>query len=254
VKEYPNFYENMEECYKRLRNTVVLYDGRPYRVHGIGNNRPDGIFRMYLMPLVGLGQKEYQSMPNPMNYTIDSSDFGNAMDEFMKANKDTPVLRKQINSPLFNKFRPFPLGMCNSDGNTYYLERTPNRKTEQGLIATMISESIISTAVQSNAGKMPYGNIALFSKEFEACVMADFPPAVICLKALTNPSIDNTAVAFHRYFALCRGPIDTLFLAYKADIVGVLPNNDFSRLKLGKEFEHTREVVEDLHLFNQIVM
>ena len=253
MKEYPNFYENMEECYKRLRNTVVLYDGRPYRVHGIGNNRPDGIFRMYLLPLHGLSKAVYVTMPNPMNYTIDSPDFGNEMDTYMKTSKEVPVLRKRINSPLFNKFRPFPLGMCNYEGNTYYLERTPNRKTEQGLIQSMVQESIISTGMEAYE-KGPYTHIVLFSKEFEACVLADFPPAIICLKALLNENIDNTAVAFHRQFALCRGPIDTLFLAYKDKIVGVLPHNDFSRLKLGKEFEHTREVIEDLHLFDQVVM
>jgi hypothetical protein len=43
------------------------------------------------------------------------------------------ILRKQMNSPLFNKFRPYPLGMCNTKGQrAYYLERQPNRKTEQG--------------------------------------------------------------------------------------------------------------------------
>jgi hypothetical protein len=43
-----------------------------------------------------------------------------------------------------------------------------------------------------------------------------------------------------------------IFLAYKTDIVGILPDNTLSSLKIGKAFKHVREAVEELKLFNTI--
>jgi hypothetical protein len=62
-------------------------------------------------------------------------------------NKGHPIIRKTMNSPKFNKFRPFPLGMCNSNGRCYFLERQPLRpKVEQGLIRSMVTEKQITLA------------------------------------------------------------------------------------------------------------
>jgi hypothetical protein len=44
-----------------------------------------------------------------------------------------------------------------------------------------------------------------------------------------------------------------LFLAYKAEIVGALPKNNFEYLKLGRKSQHTKEVINGLHLFGNII-
>jgi hypothetical protein len=85
---------------------------------------------------------------------------------------------------------------------------------------------------------------------FKDCILGNYPTPKDTLEGLKNPKFINESVAFNREFALVRGPIDLIFLAYREDIVGVLPNADFSRLKLGKEFIHTKEVIEELNLFS----
>src|SRR3546814_20877703 len=57
---------------------------------------------------------------------------GKRMDNFLKDNPDCGIIRKNMDSPLFNRFRPFPLGMCNLNGETYFLCRSPTRNTQQG--------------------------------------------------------------------------------------------------------------------------
>jgi hypothetical protein len=162
-----------------------------------------------------------------------------------------------MNSPLFNKFRPFPLGMCNVPGEgVFYIERQPNRKTEQGIISSMLDETLITTAPpMGKLSKSRYvgGAVSCYGSAFRACVMAEHPTAEECLVNLLDPEIVNTAAAFHRHFALARGPLNMLFLAYKTDIVGILPRNDFSQVRIGKDFRHTREVIEELKLFQSII-
>jgi hypothetical protein len=251
--QYVNFYETLAEANMRLRGTYVLYDGLPYAVLCITNHKDDGIFRIYIEPL-GFGETSgasYMSMPSPHgNFSSESTLLGSEMDKWMASVGDgCRVLRKTMNSPLFNKFRPFPLGMYNSRERAFYLERQPNRRSEQGLTYPMISFS----PVFSNKGRVEKQEFNFYSSEFKSCVIGSHPSAQDCLDALNNPEVGNESVAFHRNFAFVRGPLEVLFLAYKSDIVAVLPDCDFSAVRLGKQFSHTREVVEDLGLFNKIL-
>jgi len=93
----------------------------------------------------------------------------------------------------------------------------------------------------------------LYGPGFRDCIMGSHPSAQECVNNLKDPQILNEAAAFHRQFAFVRGPLDMLFLAYKADIVGVLPNRDLSVLRIGREFRHTREVIELLNTFDTII-
>ncbi len=250
---HPNFYENLQEARLRLRSTVVLYDGEPYQIIGITDHKGDGIFRVYL-DAIGHDAEKHRH-PNPYdiwgNYPHDHPSLGEMFDKWMEANPKSGVLRKQMNSPLFNKFRPFPLGMCDVGKHTYFVERQPNRKTEQGLVRSMLYENLISTgAIEQFRG---LGNINLYGKEFRDTIMGKYPSPEICLTELLDPNTENYSHGFHRNFALARGPIDMLFLAYKSDIVGVLTNSNFGVLKLGKKFGHTREAIADLQLFTNIL-
>jgi hypothetical protein len=252
MANHPNTFETVKEAMMRLRRTVVVYDGEPYIVLQITNHKPNGIFRIYLEP-TGRDPNNRRARPEPEQFPPEHSGIGPYMDQWMTEHPDSGVIRKEMNSPLFNKFRPYPLGMCNIKGSgTYYIERQPNRKTEQGLISSMLYETPISTspARVNRHG----GTIDVYGTAFRDCVMGKYPTAAECLSNLLDPDVTNDAAAFSREFALVRGPIDILFVAYKHDIIGMLPTNDFSCIRLGREFHHTKEVVEALGVFQSIQM
>jgi hypothetical protein len=251
-KEHPNFYENMKEAHMRLRNTVVMYESEPYYIFAITDHMKDGIFRVYMYPIgdtTTTAAKECMAYVN--NYPADHPDLGGMLDKALGVHgKDCGVLRKHMNSPAFNRFRPFPLGMCNLKGKgTHYVERQPTRHTPQGLTASMLYDTEIVTAAQGIPVK---SGVSIQNNDFRNCVLGKYPTAQECLSGLSNPKLANEAAAFHRQFALARGPIGMIFFAYKTDIVGVLPDNDFSELRLGKDYRHVREVVQELQLFNTV--
>lgn len=252
MAEYSNFFETKKEAEMRLRGTVVMYDGYPYYVLGIGDHKPDGIFRIYLDPL-GSNNMTINNFPGIPSYDMvpPETSLGDMFDKFMEKNPKAPLIRKMMNSPKFNKFRPFPLGMCNMDNTVYYIERQPTRKTEQGLTQQMLSIQPIHLSAKDRK-PMPSSYFNMYSDDFKACIMGDYPAAHACLAALKNPKINNDAAAFHREFAFVRGPLDTLYLAYRDNVIGILPNNDMSSVKIGKDYIYTREVVEGLGLFSNI--
>ncbi len=246
--EYPNFYENLEEASKRLSGTYVLYDGRPYRILTITNHKPDGIFRAYLLPL---GDKEIDYIPDYDMFTFGSNDQAKYLDEWMEKNPGQ-ALRKHLNSPKFNRFRPFPLGMCNFKGSAVYLERQPMRpRMEQGLVLSGVIESSVS--LLNKGGRMGSGTqVKLNSDSFRDCVLGKHPSAQECVERLSDPSCGNDSAAFDRYFALVRGPVDMTFLAYKGDVIGLLPDNNLSSVRLSKKFSYAKEVVQELGVFQNV--
>lgn len=259
MKKHTNFYETVKEAEMRLQNTIVLYEGKPYYVLAIDNHKNDGIFRIYLDDMShpeGSVLSRFHDIPYEwVPYEPGHPTKGVKLDEWLEKHPDCGLIRKMMNSPHFNNYRPFPLGMMNSGGSVGYLERGPQRHTQQGLTANMVSATTVSLD-GSNPGGLR-GNTFRYrflSPETTATILGDYPSADECLKNLLNPEIANTAAAFHRLFALVRGPIDTMFLAYKADIVGILCNNDFSKLRLAKNFRHTKELIEGLELFDKIII
>jgi hypothetical protein len=250
--EYPNFFEHQKEAELRLTGTIVLYDGEPVQIISITDHVGDGILRAYIRD-IGYTDQELLSMPRPdgiSNFPPGHSGVGTYLDTFIKDNPSCGIVRKHLSSPLFNKFRPFELGMYWNDSEVYYIERQPNRSTLQGLCGSML---VTKKPSLSNSDEFSSrGNISLYGPEMRRCVKGEHPTPSRCLEALFNPRYSNEAAAFHRHFALVKGPVGTLFLAYKFNVIGVLPNGDFSRLKLGKEFGYCKEVVEDLHLFSNV--
>ena len=251
--QHVNFYENITEAQLRLRSTTVLYAGVPYMVVSITNHRNDGVFRIYLRPL-NVEATKFTPYPSTDNYGPQDPALGHYLDTWLETTdgKASGILRKRMDSKHFEKFRPFPLGMCNYGEYAYYLERQPSRQTLQGLTRNMVVETRIDT------GKpipMPRGsnNVDLQSPAFHSCVMATHPPAKDCLENLLDPEIKNVSVAFNRLFAFCRGPIDMMFLAYKDDIVGVLPKNNLEYVRLGRDFVYLREAVAALGIFNNVM-
>lgn len=252
--KHPNFYENITEARARLLGTVVLYGDVPCFVMAICDHKSDDIFRVYLDP-IGRSDEEYDAIKDIVNYTSNTPPEimqGEVLDELIEKNPECGILRKFMNSAKFNRFRPFPLGMCYYGTQTYYVERQPVRpKMEQGLTQSSLLETIVTTGTRSS---MPtkMARIDLQSPEFRDCVMGCYHEPDTILTALLSPRIANDSMPFHREFALVRGPLDMIFLGYRTEIIGVLPNNDFGMLRLGREFVHCKEVVEELNLFNYV--
>lgn len=247
--EYKNFFENVSEARIRLSGTVVLYDGQPVEILAIAEHQ-DGILRAYVRP-TGFTEDELVRIPRPDVHQMMNGTVGPYLDKFIEQNPGCKIVRKHLSSPLFSKFRPFELGMCWASPEIYYVERQPNRKTEQGLTRSMILARRLSTDSGNMFPPSP-DEIDIFGPEFKSCILGEHPTPYRCLEALSNPRIANKAAAFHRHFALVKGPIDTLFLSYKSNVIGVLPNGDFSKVKLGAEHKYCKEVVEELNLFSSI--
>jgi hypothetical protein len=210
-----------------------------------------------------IGQK-YNNIPNvtpPTDVYGDISGLGPHMDKFMKDYPQFNTVRKDLSSPHFRAFRPFPLGMMNLvtknkagspiDCETLYLERQPNRQTQQGLIRSMIYVSPINAAI-SRAPTQVAVNFDIWSEDFYDCIMGNYPSIETCLSRLRDPKIANEAAAFHRHFALVKGPIGMILLAYKGDVVGGLDNKNLSSITVDSDYKYTKEAILDLHVFNNI--
>lgn len=261
---HKNFYESAKEANLRLRNTIVWYDGPgeqgPYFVL-LCTDHDGADFKIYMKRI---GQK-YMNISGilPPNESVgtEAAGYGTYMDKFMKDYPKFGMIRKDLSSPHFNRFRPFPLGMMNLvtkdkegknvDCETLYLERQPNRLTQQGLIKSMIYISSVNAAVSRPPTPAHY-SFDTWSEDFYDCVMGNYPSVDTCLSKLRDDRCANEAAAFSRYFALVRGPIGMLFLSYKGEIVGLLDNKNLSSLTVDKEFSYTKEAISELHIFNNI--
>lgn len=257
MAKYTNFYETVKEAELRLRNTVILYDGKPYYLLRVTDHKNDGIFRAYLDEM---GRKDGMATSRGLGVPYENYDepgeVGPQMDEWLEKNPDSGIIRKMMNSPKFNRFRPFDLGNVNTNGGVLYTERAPTRHTQQGLTAQMVSATSVS-CLPSEAPSGPArfrSSVDIFSRSFCKTIVGEFPSAGDCLSALVDPNNVNSAVAFDRKFSLVKGPIGMLFLGYKESIVGVLPNNDFSRVRLDPKFSFIREVVQELNIFDDITV
>ena len=254
--EYKNFFESQKEASIRLNNTVVLYDGNtPVEILAVTDHVGDGVIRAYVRE-IGLDMKERLAIPDPTGiHTIhhtNQNQLGLYLDNFIKDNPSSRILRKRLDSPKFNKFRPFELGMYWNPPHVYYLQRQPNRLTQQGLINSMIL--VKELTLQDKAGVVNNNNVDLHGPEMKRCILGDHPDPYRCLSGLTNNKYVNEAAAFHRHFAFLKGPVDTIFLVYKSDVIGALPNGNFSQIRISRDFSYTREAVDELSLFNNITM
>lgn len=255
MKNYPNFYEHLEEAQARLNRTAVLYNGLPYFILAITNHL-DSIFRVYLEP-IGVPKREivFKSFYQVTGgYSADYPQMGPTLDTLLEADPDCGILRKHINSPYFNRFYPFPLGMCNVGTQVYYIERQPIRPLmQQGLIKNACWETLITAGSRQDNPTRSAERFEMMSPSFKDCVLGDHFSPDVALAHLQDPSVANDAFAIHREFALVRGPLDIMFLAYRTDIIGLLSNYDFSLLRLGKEFGYCKEVVEELNIFKEVI-
>lgn len=251
MKEYPNFYETLKEAKMRLEHTIVLYDGVPHYIWCITNHKPDGIFRVYMEPLNNENGNAVNRIGGvPYDHPDDIR--GDNMDKWMEKHSDGGIIRKMMNSPMFNKFRPFELGMCNYRGNAVYVQRQPRRETNQGLTEGMLHCTPIELVPSAPGARRIGPSVPSFGPQIHNCIMGVYPTIQECLVNLADPKCANNSVAFHRQFAILRGPLLTLYLSYKGQLIGFIPGSDTSVVRLDKEFAYVKEVVEATKVFDKI--
>lgn len=243
TKRHPNFYETVEEACMRLTDTVVMYDEEPYYVLCVTDHKDDGIFRVYLDPLNKEGMLEHHHYSVPHSYYQENPDGpsrGDKMDEYLLDRPDSKILRKTMNSPKFNKFRPFPLGLVQMNKQVIYSERNPTRYTQQGLRQGMLTNQCVTLVKK----QQQHTGINIFSGRFYDTIMGLYPSAQDSLSWVTDQAKDNSAIAFSRQFSLLRGPVRTIFLGYRNEVVGYLPSYD--TVHIPKEFWHLAEVISEV--------
>lgn len=254
MKQYVNFYESIKEADMRVNNTVVLYDGEPYYVLAVADHKPDGIFRVYLDPYTEEASLTFQRTSIPgVDGGYSFSERGTVLDQWLETNEgqNSGVIRKMMNSPKFNKFRPFPLGMVNTaQGYAAYLERRPTRYTQQGLMDNMIR---FRTVMVGDSEQRKYtSGYNFYGADMYRVIKGIYPSADECLSRFKEDSVTNQSVAFARDFAFVRGPLGIVYLAYKEEIVGFTPTVSTEEVRLGKDFQHLRELVQELNVFNKV--
>lgn len=254
MAQYTNFYQQINEANMRLKNTVILYDGDPYYVLCVTDHKADGIFRLYLDPLPSVDGERLEAAKNcvPCNDydPKEDGDIGEAMDDYLSSTK-SKILRKKINSPLFNKFRPFPLGMCQYNDHVLFTQRRPTRRIEQGLTSSMIHNELLKLGrKRPQTGSDIHPSDIWLTSKLHDVIKGVYPSPTDALKMVKSG--DKESVAFDRNFAFCRGPAGTIFTAYRDDFIGLVAEGDLSVLKLSPEFEYTKELVTESGIFNNV--
>jgi len=256
MPQFINFYENLAEARLRLLNTVVTYDGHPCYVHWIAEHQGDGRFRIYIEKLgtvgCGFGRDNYPDFPDRNNCY--ENNYASMLDEWLDRNPDAAIVRKLMSSAKFNKFRPFPLGNVNYNGEVYHIERRPTRQTIQGIRSESIITEKVTASPNVDAGssiaRLVRVHIDLYGLEFVDCVLGNYPTYQEVIENLRSSECANSGAAFHRDFSVVRGPIKTLFLCYKAEGVGYIGAGD--GLLLDSSYDYLKEQVEELGVFPYI--
>lgn len=204
-------YESVDDARMRLRQTVVLYEGKPVLIRDIvRSDKPgDGIFRVLFDELPST--KRAPAIP------------------------EEEPRRKYISSKYFD-IAPFKMGYVNAPTGAFYCSRMPNRMQKQGLCG------------ENFQGRDNHGNVITFAtflstKEVPAMIRGDYPSFANAVRALAKAP----SVAFSRDFCVMKDEIlEELFhLYHKGKKVGVSLNG---RITLGKNFLCLKESLEELGL------
>ena len=216
----PNVYENLEEAQFRLSGSVVGYDGYPAYIHDV-RAHSDGIFRLTItrLPLNGEGH-------------AGAEDIG---DEDLPASK---AVRKRIDSPKFNRFRPIQLGMMNLFDATgqitgrimrhaSYAVRIPVRRGSQGLKNESFDCRMLF------GGQRTQLNHAMKSEAFSEMSRNVYPTFDEAMDRLAPDS----SIAVTREFAVAMGADQIVSLYHKNTVSGLvhrgtillLPSHTFLR-------------------------
>lgn len=202
-------YESVEDASMRLRNTVVMYDGKPVFITGITNGTGDDILRV-----------RFQELPIDPNKRL-GGPFGDDDEDGGK--------RKFISSKHFD-IAPFRLGYVNHPKyGAFYVERLPHRIQKQGFS----NESY--RGMTNTGGAVPW-TVFTSSKETVAMINNDYP-SFDRAKALLGKT---PSVAFCRDYSLMKDEVlpELIFLYHKGKKVGFVNETGVT---LGEKFKCLKE-------------
>lgn len=267
MAKHKNFFETIEEAKMRLNKSVVQYRDDFYYVVYVSDQKEDGKFRVYLDKL-GQGQAIWHRTNFPQSPDYSSSELVAKYDSAIK-NKSygEGFIRKYATSRYFNKFRPFPMGNMNIDGEVIYCERSPTRNMNQGLLRDAVLATRVQTVPyqyddhgQNNrlndlSGRGPLGNAPfdIFSEEFNQMLKGEYPSYREVIENLQDPEILNNGCAFSREYSLFRGPLDMLFLCHRHSGVGAV-SVDGKSLSLASTHRFLVEEITEMGIFNNITI
>lgn len=177
-------FENVEQANFRLANSLIEYENKLYWVNEIRDGFADGIPRIYMW---------------------------NPMDENRK------TVRKQLNSPRFNRFRPFQMGFLNyfEDGakNCMFTSRQTARRNRQGLTKDTFAAHTVDGQQKNLDLRICSGR-----ESFAEMVNGIYPSFDEAVDALTP----NSAVAFDRNYAVRMDPTGLVTLYRKKERIGLI--------------------------------
>jgi hypothetical protein len=215
MPNHPNHYENYEEAKLRLEGCVVTYDKTPCYIRRV-EDHDDGIVRLKIVML-----------PNTLN-----------VDRFEPDEDDQLAvggIRKKINSPKFNRFRPFEMGYCNNftdTGHVKFLSRIPVRRSKQGL-------SQESLSIKSNrTGHRPDVNYRMIVEcsSFRDCVAGDYPD----FEEVMDTLVADSSIGVDRSFSVERDNLGLNFLYHNCEKVGLVQAGE---IRLARQFDYLREKI-----------
>lgn len=204
-------YENAEEVNFRLKDTVVLYDGKP--VYIVRVNMPEDEDRkeiarvfFYDLPLVNRG-----------------------------ANKET---RKYLSSKKFD-LAPFKMGYMNYNGSAVFVSRSPIRQNRQGL-----SQAVTTfTDCKGRRYEDINFNTMCHSQGFVDMVNGVYPNFKDAGELLGDK--ETSSIAVSRTFAfVIDHDLEALLLMHKGVRCGIALKDD-KALKIPPKFHFLREEMED---------
>lgn len=214
-------YESLEDASRRLKNTVVLYEGRPVLITDIQEGAGDSPYRVYAdnLPTKRGGARfpamEFDGEGRPV------------------ARKPDADMRKYISSRNFD-IAPFPMGYLNTPMGAYYCQRSPGRQQQQGLSSGTFS------AVNYSGAPLSWGGF-LSCDKVDDMVAGRYPTLREALR-IAAPS-----VAISRDFCIVRDELfDELCFIYHKNVKVGLVSDDSVKLAKGKQY--VRESLLELGL------
>ncbi len=201
-----------------------FFDERHARTYLIGS-----IIRLKNEPIMVTDLQSVEERKRDKEFKLIYSDLGSLYNKIVFL----PNVRIDMN--------PVPLGMMDTDEETFYVQRNPSRGWKIGLCSENISYHKIEGKKMGNI-RTPRGHdrgLRLSTLSLYNCIMGKYPSYTKALKSIIEG--DRHSIAFSRKFAIHRGG-----LVYKSidDTVGICERD---KPILFDHFQYLNEVLtEDL--------
>lgn len=248
-------FDNLADAQQKLQQSIVLYQGIPVFVHAVLNSRPDGIFRVYFKPIPLTLPVDFNNDPDEDEAGVQEivNPFrpmrGDDMRELDRRYRADGCIRKKINSPHFNGFRPITLGYMNHFEGTntlpIFVVRSTARQYSQGVkLRTLTFER--PALFNEPVDRMGEANLAR-SIGFKEMVANEYPSIKDAIDVIKDDSKAPKGVAVSRDVAIMYQSDLAMYLVFvRNQLVGYLDDSQGDRfvVSVSKEKRHLKEILE----------